>query len=87
MKVAVAEAVSTKNNLSRNGGFHPRNGYSGSCHAGPVTNLMSRNSPIWVPCKDNSNQAPRSPDAQNLELRPVELSFAKTVADELHELN
>ena len=45
------------NSRDRRGREHPRNGFSGPCHAGPVTKLTSRHSPTWVPCKDSSNPA------------------------------
>ena len=66
--------------------FHPHNGCLGPCHGDLETNLMSRNSLTWDPCKDSSSQVPRSPDVQNLELRLVEHSYVKIAVDELHEL-
>ena len=86
IKIALAEAVSTKNNLSRNAVLHPHNGCSGPFHGELETNLMSRNSLTWDPCKDSSSQVPRSPDVQNEELQLVEHSYVKTAADELHDL-
>ena len=64
MKVAVAEAVSTKNNLSCNGGFSPSLWVFGTLQEfadlGPLQGQLER------------------PDAQNLEVRPDERSYAKT---------
>ena len=68
IKIAIAEAVSTKNNLSRNGSFSQSQWVFGTCHGDLETNLMSKNSLTWDPCKDSSSQVLRSPDMHNLEL-------------------
>ena len=85
IKIAIAEAVSTMNNLVAMVVSHLRNGCLEPCHEDLETNLMSRNSLTWDHCKDSSSQVPRSPDVQNSELRLVEHSYVKTADDELHE--
>ena len=82
IKIAIAEAVSTKNNLSRNGGFSPSQWVFGTLPRGPGDQFDEQEFADLGP----SSQVPRSPDVQNLELRLVEDSYVRIAVDELHEL-
>ena len=81
MKIAIAEAVSTKNNLSRNGGFSPSQWVFGTLPRGPGDQFDEQEFADLGPLQGQ----PRSPDVQNSELRLVEHSYVKTAVDESHE--
>ena len=80
MKVAVAEAVSTKNNLSRNGGFSPSQWVFRTLPRGLGDQFDEQEFAGLGPLQGQLELA------QKFELRPDEHSYAKTVAGELHEL-
>ena len=86
MKIAIAEAVSTKNNLSRNGGFSPSQWVFGTLPRGPGDQFDEQEFADLGPLQGQIE--PGTAFARRAELRASarRALYVKTAVDELHEL-
>ena len=82
IKNAIAEAVSTKNNLSRNGGFSPSQWVFGTLPRGPGDQFDEQKFADLGPLQGQLEPG----TVEKSELRPVEQSYVKTAVDESHAL-
>ena len=87
IKIAIAEAVSTKNNLSRNGGFSPSQWVFGTLPRGPGDQFDEQEfADLGTTARIARARYRVRQTCRTQTLRLVEHSYVKTVVNELHEL-